>query len=83
MEWQRDPSAPPADTRGPAFPRNFPTNVWAAAQRWRLLELQEIQTLLALAPDDVRACLGFIASCGYLLRRWLPLRVAACYRTSA
>ena len=56
------------DPRGyctaPALPRNFPTNVWDAAQRWHLLEPQEIQKLLSLAPDDVRACLGFIANTG-------------------
>ncbi len=56
------------DPRGyctaPALPRNFPVNMWEGPERWQLLDPQQIQQVLEAAPDEVRACLGFIANTG-------------------
>jgi integrase len=47
-----------------ALPANFPINMWEAPERWQLLDVGEIQKVLALAPEEVRPCLVFIANTG-------------------
>ena len=48
----------------PALPRNFNTPPWEQQERWNLLVPEQISTLLALAPAEVRPLLGYIANTG-------------------
>ena len=48
----------------PALPRNFNTPPWEQQEKWNLLVPERIGALLALAPEEVRPLLGYIANTG-------------------
>ncbi len=48
----------------PALPRNFHTPPWKSRERWQILTPPEIAKLLKLAPEEIRALLGYVANTG-------------------
>ena len=46
------------------FPKNFREDPSVIAERWQLLEPQDVGTLLAHAPDELRPLLGYLANTG-------------------
>jgi len=57
------------------FPRNFREDPQEAAERWHLLEPEDIGTLLAHTDDELRPVLGYIANTG--------LRIGTALQTDA
>jgi integrase len=47
-----------------AFPRNFREDPQSQAERWQILQPEEIGSLLAHADEQIRPLLGFIANTG-------------------
>ncbi len=48
----------------PALPRNYATRSWEQIEKWHLLKPDEIGQLLAIAPEEIRDILGYIANTG-------------------
>jgi integrase len=60
----------------PALPRNFNTPPWEQQEKWNLLVPERIAELLAIAPDEVRPLLGYIANTGLRIGSALETEVA-------
>lgn len=60
----------------PALPRNFRTPSWKAREHWQILAPNEIADLLAIAPAEIRALLGYIANTGLRIGSALATEVA-------
>ncbi len=61
LKFAEDPAGYVA---APPLPRNFPIASWHAQEAWQILSPDDIASLLAAAPVEIRALLGFMANTG-------------------
>jgi len=73
MKFAEDPAGYVA---APPLPRNFPIASWHAQEAWQILSPDDIAVLLAAAPVEIRALLGYMANTGVRIGTALATEVS-------